>query len=184
MNSREKTLIFVLFGVAFLIINIFLFTSYQTVMQKKRSQLDIGAEKLKLMDSDLATWESKADDVEWLMNNQPVEGVHGNIGAALAAYTEEAANKHGVSLSKRPSPQRAEAEEAGAYRSARAKVVANAMDDQLYKWLVELQDPALSRAITFLRISPQRDDPTRVDCELEVTQWFRPEIEEEPVEVE
>ena len=35
MNSREKTLIFVLFGVAFLIINIFLFTSYQTVMQKK-----------------------------------------------------------------------------------------------------------------------------------------------------
>jgi hypothetical protein len=58
------------------------------------------------------------------------------------------------------------------------------MDDQLYKWLVELQDPALSRAITFLRISPQRDDPTRVDCELEVTQWFRPEIEEELVEVE
>ena len=136
------------------------------------------------MDSDLATWESKADDVEWLMNNQPVEGVHGNIGAALAAYTEEVANKHGVRLSKRPSPQRAEAEEAGAYRSARAKVVANAMDDQLYKWLVELQDPALSRAITFLRISPQRDDPTRVDCELEVTQWFRPEIEEELVEVE
>ena len=131
------------------------------------------------MESDLATWESKADDVEWLMNNQPVVGVHGNIGAELAAYTEKVANKHGVSLSKRPSPQRADTEETGAYRSARAKVVANAMDGQLYKWLVELQDPELNRAITFLRISPQRDDPTRVDCELEVTQWFRPEIEEE-----
>ena len=184
MNSREKTLIFVLFGAAFLIINIFLFTSFQAVMQKKRSQLDVGAKKLKLMESDLATWESKADDVEWLMNNQPVEGVHGNIGAELAAYTEEAANKHGVSLSKRPSPQRAETEEVGAYRSARAKVVANAMDDQLYKWLADLQEPALNRSITFLRISPQRDDPTRVDCELEVTQWFRPEIEEDPVVAE
>ena len=41
------------------------------------------------MESDLATWESKADDVEWLMNNQPVEGVHGNIGAELAAYHRE-----------------------------------------------------------------------------------------------
>ena len=110
-------------------------------MQKKRSQLDVGAKKLKLMESDLATWESKADDVEWLMNNQPVVGVHGNIGAELAAYTEKVANKHGVSLSKRPSPQRADTEETGAYRSARAKVVANAMDGQLYKWLVELQDP-------------------------------------------
>ena len=184
MNSREKTLIFVLFGVAFFVINIFLFTSFQSAMQKKRSQLDVGAKKLKLMESDLATWESKADDVEWLMNNQPVVGVHGNIGAELAAYTEKVANKHGVSLSKRPSPQRADTEETGAYRSARAKVVANAMDGQLYNWLVELQDHELNRAITFLRISPQRDDPTRVDCELEVTQWFRPEIEEESVVAE
>jgi hypothetical protein len=184
MNSREKTLIFVLFGVAFFVINIFLFTSFQSAMQKKRSQLDVGAKKLKLMEADLATWESKADDVEWLMNNQPVVGVHGNIGAELAAYTEKVANKHGVSLSKRPSPQRADTEETGAYRSARAKVVANAMDGQLYNWLVELQDPELNRAITFLRISPQRDDPTRVDCELEVTQWFRPEIEEESVVAE
>ena len=184
MNSREKTLIFVLFGVAFFVINIFLFTSFQSAMQKKRSQLDVGAKKLKLMEADLATWESKADDVEWLMNNQPVVGVHGNIGAELAAFTEKAANKHGVSLSKRPSPQRADTEETGAYRSARAKVVANAMDGQLYNWLVELQDPELNRAITFLRISPQRDDPTRVDCELEVTQWFRPEIEEESVVAE
>ena len=63
------------------------------------------------MESDLATWESKVDDVEWLMNNQPVEGVHGNIGAELAAFTEKAANQHGVSLSKRPSPQRADSEE-------------------------------------------------------------------------
>ena len=47
MNSREKTLIFVLFGVAFFVINIFLFTSFQSAMQKKRSQLDVGAKKLK-----------------------------------------------------------------------------------------------------------------------------------------
>ena len=35
MNSREKTLIFVLFGVAFFVINIFLFTSYPDGDAKK-----------------------------------------------------------------------------------------------------------------------------------------------------
>ena len=58
------------------------------------------------------------------------------------------------------------------------------MDSQLYKWLSDLQEPRLSRSITFLRISPQRDDPTRVDCELEITQWFQPEMEQEPIVAE
>ena len=89
MNAREKNLICLLFGVAFLVINIFLFTSFKSAMQKKRSQLDAGAKKLELMEQDLVTWASKADDVEWLANNQPPVGVHGNIGAELAAYTEE-----------------------------------------------------------------------------------------------
>jgi len=184
MNAREKNLICLLFGVAFLVINIFLFTSFKSAMQKKRSQLDAGAKKLELMEQDLVTWASKADDVEWLANNQPPVGVHGNIGAELAAYTEEVAKRHGVVLSQRPSPQRADMEEVGAYRSARAKVKANAMDSQLYKWLSDLQEPRLSRSITFLRISPQRDDPTRVDCELEITQWFQPEMEQEPIVAE
>ena len=177
MNSREKTLILVLFGVAFLIINIFLFTSYQTVMQKKRIQLQKGARELEQMEKDLAMWATRAEEVEWLSTHQPAQGVHGTVGAELVEGTEEAARRHGVTLPKRPSPQKAEPDEAGVYQSARVKVLANAMDGQLYNWLTDLQDPEKSRSITFLRISPQRDDATRVDCELEITQWFLPEME-------
>ncbi len=178
MNTREKTLILTLFGVAFLIINAFVFTSYQAAMQKKRIQLQKGARQLEQMEKDLATWATRAEEVEWLSNNQPAEGVHGTVGAGLVKDTEEAARRHGVTLPKRPSPQKADPDEVGVYQSARVKAVANAMDEQLYKWMTDLQDPAKSRSITFLRISPQRDDPTRVDCELEITQWFLPEMEE------
>lgn len=179
MNKREKTLIAVLFGVAFFIVNIFLFTSYQAGMQKKRSQLNNGAKQLRQMDEDLAIWESQAQDVEWLSNNQPAEGVHGNIGADLVKETVTMAQRHGVILPSLPSPLPADNQEFGVYRSARVKVKANAMDEQLYKWLTDLQDPERSRSITSLRISPQRDDQTRVDCELEVAQWFTPKLEEE-----
>lgn len=175
MNKREKTLITVLFSVAFFILNIFLFTSYQAGMQKKRSQLNNGTKQLKQMEADLAVWDSQAQDVEWLSNNQPGMGVHGNIGADLVKETVTVAQRHGVKLPALPSPLPADNEEFGVYQSARVKVKANAMDDQLYKWLTDLQDPERSRSITSLRISPQRDDQTRVDCELEVAQWFTPE---------
>ena len=179
MNKREKTLITTLFGVAFFIVNIFLFTSYQAGMQKKRSQLGNGAKQIKQMEQDLAVWESQAQDVEWLSNNQPGLGVHGNIGADLVKETVTIAQRHGVVLSGLPSPLPADNEEFGVYRSARVKVKANAMDDQLYKWLTDLQDPARSRSITSLQIAPNPDDKSRVDCELEVAQWFTPQLEEE-----
>ena len=81
-------------------------------------------------------------------------------------------------LKVRPSPQLADADESGAYRSAKVKVEASATDRELYGWLTDLQDPRKSRSVTLLRISPQRDDPARVDCVLEVSQWFIPKIEE------
>lgn len=181
MNEREKKLIFILFGAAFIIVNIFLFTSYNTAIQKKENQLKQGAKDLKRMENELTAWDSQADDVNWLIDNPPAEGTHGEIGAELATYTEKSAARFRVTMKKRPTPQREDAEEVGAYRSARVKVQGNAMDRELYLWLTDLQDPKKGRSITFLRISPQRDDPTRVDVELDVTQWFTPKIEDEAV---
>lgn len=178
MNTREKNLILILFGVAFLIINAFVFTSYQAAIIQKRVQLQKGARQLEQMEKDLAMWATRAAEVEWLSNHQPAEGVHGTVGAELVKDAEEAARRHGITLPKRPSPQKADTDEAGVYQSARVKVLADAMDQQLYNWLTDLQNPEKSRSITFLRISPQRDDPTRVDCELEITQWYLPEMEE------
>ncbi|MCP5536659.1 MAG: hypothetical protein H7A51_10565 [Akkermansiaceae bacterium] len=181
MNAREKKLVFILFGAAFVILNVFLFTSYNTAMQKKGNQLKQGEKDLKRMEKELSAWDSQAEDVNWLNENPPVEGTHGQIGAELATYTEKSADRYRVTMKKRPTPQREDPEETGAYRSARVKVQGNAMDRELYLWLTDLQDPKKGRSITFLRIWPQRDDPTRVDCEIEVTQWFTPKVEEEAV---
>ncbi|MBT8038461.1 MAG: hypothetical protein KJO21_13055 [Verrucomicrobiae bacterium] len=161
--------------------NIFLFTSYNAAKQQKEAMLTKGAKALKKMERELDEAESQRPDQEWLLENPPVVGTHGGVGAELATYTEKSALNNGVTLKKRPSPQREDTEEVGAYRSARVKVLGNASDRELYLWLTDLQAPQQSRSITQLRISPQRDDPARVDCELEVTQWFTPEIEEASV---
>ncbi len=66
MNDREKKLIFILFGAAFLIVNIFLFTSYNAAMKKKENQLKQGTKDLKKMKTELDAWESQMSDVDWL----------------------------------------------------------------------------------------------------------------------
>jgi len=178
MKESEKKLIHVLIGAALIIVTLFLFTSYQAASKQKRNQLSKGAKQLEQMEKELAAWESQADDVQWLMNNPPAEGNHGKIGAELATYTEKSAARFKVELKVRPSPQREDPDASGSYRSARVKVEGSATDRELYGWLSDLQDPKKSRSVTSLSIVPQRDDPARVDCVLEVTQWFIPEIEE------
>ena len=181
MNTREKKLIAVLFGAAFLIVNVFLFTSYTEAKQRKTNQLNQGAKQLKQMKKELGAWKSQAEDVEWLSNNQPVEGTHGEIGADLTTYIEKSALRNRVKPRTRPSLQPQDLEESGAYRSATVRVAGNATDRELYMWMVDLQDPKKMRSITRLNIRPQRDgnDASKADCELEVTQWFTPKPDDD-----
>ena len=57
------------------------------------------------------------------------------------------------------------------------KIVANGRDPEIYRWLSDLQDPKQFRSVTRLEIRPQRGDFTRMDCEVEVAQWFFPRVE-------
>jgi len=183
MNSREKKLIFILFGAAFLIVNLFLFTSYQSAKQKKEVALKKNAAELQLKHEEMNQSEEKVDEMNWLIDHAPQEGNHSDVRADLVTFTETSAKRNRVKTKKRPTPIPEDIEEQGAYRTARVKVTVNAADPELHRWLIELQDPEKSRSITYLRIQPQRDDPHRVDCELELTQWFYPATGENSEEI-
>ncbi|MGJ8678331.1 MAG: hypothetical protein ACSHX0_12505 [Akkermansiaceae bacterium] len=174
MNEREKKLIILLFGAAFLILNVFLYLSYDSAMLLNKAALKRNNTEIERMRTALITAESQQEDIEWLNANPPAEGIHGQIGASLATLTEKSALRYGITIKKRPSPINEDLEEQGTYRTARVSVKGNAMDKNLYQWLVDLQSPNDHRSITFLHIEPQRDDPTRIDCEVEITQWFIP----------
>jgi len=178
MNEREKKLIIILFGAALIIVSLFGYTSYSAALQKKRVELKTGADELTLKRSQLEEANERMAEVTWLAENMPAEGTHASIGADLVTFTEQSANKQRIDIKKRPSPQREDENETGDFRSAVVKVQVNCRDAELYRWLCDLQNPKKARAITFLKITPQRDDATRIDCQLKVTQWFSPISEE------
>lgn len=177
MNEREKKLIFVLFGAAFLIVNIYLLTSYFAAVQDRKSALKKNAAELAMKKQQIREAGGRQDEMNWLIDHAPKEGTHAAVRADLVVFAERSAQQNGVmpkSSKSRPIPLPEDPNEVGIYRTARVKVLVNARDPELYRWLIELQDPAQSRSITMLRIAPQRDDKERVDCELELTQWFSP----------
>lgn len=183
MNEREKKLIFILFGAAFLIANVFAFTTYQKAMARKQIELTRKTQDYEKKMEELDKADSRLEERRWLENHAPKEGTHAEVRAELVTFTEQSAGRRQVKLKRRPELLSADTKQDGAYRSASIKVIANAEDKQLYSWLADLQDPEKSRTITSLRITPQRDDPTRVDCVLEVASWFTPKSEEEEVAV-
>ena len=178
MNEREKKLIILLVGAAFIIGNLFAYNTYTGAMQKKETLLKKDENELKLKLRELEEASLHFDDVDWLAENLPSEGTHASIRAELVTSTEQSAKKNMVVIKKRPSPLRENPEEEGSFRSAVVKVQVNCRDGELYRWLCELQNPKKTRSITRLRITPQRDDATRIDCELEVTRWFIPVSED------
>lgn len=181
MSSREKKLIYILFGAAFLIVNLFLYTSYNSARTQKKAVLAKGASDIKQMEEDIKNADKLQEDMDWLRDSQPEEGIHNQMRSELLATVQKSAQKYGVVRKKGPLPLPEIADEFGAYRSARVEVLANARDRELYLWLTDLQDPKKSRSITSLRITPQRNDSERVDCKLEVTQWFIPKSEDDPI---
>ncbi len=182
MNDREKKLIFILFGGAFFIVNIFLFSSYTEAKQKKEIQLKKNADELALKKKEIGESDDRISEIEWLIDNGPKEGVHAEVRADLVNFAEKSALRAGVSTKKRPSPLPENPDEDGSYSTARVEMLVNARDPEFYRWLIELQDPQKGRAVTFLHIKPQRDDNTRVECELVLTQWFTPILDDAPAE--
>jgi len=181
MNAREKKLISVLFGAAFLIVNLFAYTSYSEALQKKKIQLKNGAAELMLKKVQLEEAATHQDEEDWLAKHMPVKGTHASVRGDLVTFMEQTASKQRIQFKKRPTPIRENMEEVGEFRSAVVRASVNCRDAELYRWLVELQDPEKSRSITRLRIIPQRNDSTRtrIDCDISVTRWFTPIPEEE-----
>lgn len=177
MNEREKKLLVLLGAAAFVIVNIFGYTVYQKKMKQMQAVLHNGGKEIREKTDALVKADENLENRDWWMENQPAEGTHGRAGAELATYAERSATRYGLQIKRRPSPQRENLAEPGIYRSAKVKVSVNGRDAEIYRWLTDLQDPGKFRSITRLVITPQRDDATRMDCELEVTQWFAPQPE-------
>ncbi|MBB5352257.1 type II secretory pathway component PulM [Haloferula luteola] len=174
MNDREKKLLIglgvALFGVA----NLGAFKYFETTQKKVVKQIQQHEQTLEI--AQFAREQSNAvqGEIEWLEKNQKDPKEAELVPSELEKFVTGRAAAAGLTLTR---PKILDNRTDGAFfERARFQISVSGKEEALYRWLTELQSPKDFRAITALRLSPNREDDTLIDAVVQVEEWFQPKV--------
>jgi hypothetical protein len=180
MNDREKKLVVMLGATAFAIVNLALyFKLYEPMRNKARKDIVASQATLKNADIFLDMRDQYADEIDWLEKHQPKTAPPQEIDASLQRFAQSESLRNGLKTKPRGQRILPSIQDPGLI-FARSRVEQNVTgrEDALYRWLYRLQTPSEFRAITALRLAPDREDDTLIDCKVVVEEWF---IDQDPM---
>ncbi len=184
MKTREKRLL-ILFGVViFAMLNVYGYSIYTQKMQALDVQIgdegnvNLGKDPTGLIgeiskaEKNLAERESKEREMAWLAEVEPEPQEGGAVQSNLQQFVTNQAGAAGLTTDR---PKILPNDETGLYyHRAIFEIKVTGREDGLYRWLVQLQDPKSLRAVTSLRLNPNREDDTLIDAVVRVQQWYVP----------
>jgi hypothetical protein len=185
MNVREKRLLIFFGGVIFAVVNVYGYNLYSDKMralgadmgQKGNEILGKPASgligKIEEARRNLAERESKEAEMAWLAEIEPEPKDGLSVQSALQEFVTGQAEANSLSVDR---PDIRPNDETGTYyHKAIFNVKVTGLEKGLYAWLTRLQDPESLRAITGLKLYPNREDDTLITAEVQVQQWYVPQ---------
>jgi hypothetical protein len=174
MSDREKKLLALLLIAGFLIINFFLYTLF--VQKKSLYANDLEAAKAKLQQA-IAFSESSnqlATQMDWLTQNEPNPATYQDTQNTLQQFAETQARNLGLTIK---SQELLPTDDSGIhYHRAQVKFNLSGREQALYQWFDAINDPAAFRTAYHIRMSPNSQDDTLIDCAATLSQWFPPTL--------
>lgn len=172
MSDRERKLL-IFFGVAiFLVANFFAYS----LISKKQQEVASEVTKLEGVIREAEEFEAMEaqvrDEMQWLEDREPEPVEAEPVGPKLEQFANARATSAGLTVKKRTILP--DDETGPSYWRARVEMQVSGMEQALYRWLSQLQDPNRFRAVTALRMSPNREDDTLIDANVVVEEWFIP----------
>lgn len=172
MSAREKKLLSLLLVAGFLIVNFFLYTLY--VQKRIAYTNDLNAAKASLQQA-IAFSESAdqlAEDMDWLAKNEPQPAAYQDVQTALQQFAEAQARNNGLTIK---SQELLPTDESGVhYNRAQVRINLTGQEQNLYRWFDAINDPAAFRTAYQIRMTPNGQDDTLIDCSATLSQWFPP----------
>jgi hypothetical protein len=176
MSDREKKLVLLFSLAIFVLLNFFAISWYRgyrlgvtrALGNAKQSVVDA-----RIMDDDRAI---NQEEMDWLADHYPEPKAGQTVQTELEQFASNQATANTLEIKRRkilPS------DETGYFHRAKVEFNVNGSEAALYRWLDRLQMPDQFRAITFMRLSPDAKDDTKIDCTVTAEQWYRPATGEE-----
>lgn len=173
MSPREKKLLIFFAAAGFLVINFLAIGFYKTKRLQTERKLAQATQKLDTARIYRASSEQVADQMEWLAKNEPQPAANQDIQTKLQQLCETEAKNSGLNIkSQKPLPT--DAAEGLHYHRAKIQITISGREDALYRWFDRLNMPEQLRAATYIRLSPNTQDDTLIDCTSTIEQWFVP----------
>ena len=173
MSPREKKLLLFFAIAGFLVINFLAVGFFNTKsLQVKR---ELGQARLKLENAEMirSSRDQVADEMEWLAKHEPQPAANQDVQTSLQQLCEREAKTAGLTI-KTQKPLPSETTEGLHFHRARIQITVNGTEEALYRWFDRLNIPEQLRVASSIRISPNKEDDTKIDCTATIEQWFTP----------
>lgn len=175
MSDRERNLLVLLVAMAFIAANLLGYKVwFEPTMAKLKQDRENAEREADFNLAEAGDAEILQKDRDWLERHEPQPNTVGRVKTSIQQLAEREATRMGLTL-KRGGYGGEVIEPSFQYHRARYQIEVNGLESSIYRWLDRLHNPNEFRAVTYLRLSPQRDDATRADCEVYLDQWFVPE---------
>lgn len=172
MSDREKKLVLFFGLAAFLLVNFFGISWFQTQKEKVARQLAEAKGKVTLAQATADSYGTVIEEMDWLGEKSPSPKTGQLVATELEQYASNQASTHQLEIKRRAIKPN---DEAGThFHRAKVEFNVSGREDSLYRWLDRLQMPDQLKAVTSMRLSPDAKDDTKIDATIEVEQWYIP----------
>ena len=178
MSPREKNLLIFFAAAGFLVINFLLFGFFKNQRNKVNQERNLAIQKLETAEMFQENSEQVEDEMNWLSEHEPEPAEAQDVSTKLQQFCEGQAKNAGLTIkSQKPLPS--DAAEGVHYRRSKFQFTVNGAEDALYKWIYALNAPDQLRIATNIKLSPNKEDDTKIDCVATIEQWFLPLVASE-----
>jgi hypothetical protein len=173
MSPREKKLL-IFFGFAgFVIVNVLLFSFAQSKRVNVNAKRQQAEQQLATAQMFRESSEQVLDQMDWLAEHEPPPVANQDAQTSLQQLSETEAKACGLVI-KTQKPLPTDATAGRNYHRAKLQITVTGTEEALYRWLDRLNMPEKFRVATQIRLSPNAQDDTKIDCAATVEQWFVP----------
>lgn len=173
MSVREKKLLLFFATAGFLVLNFLAIGFFKTKRGEVDRQREQARQKLETSEMFSASREQVTDQMDWLATQEPEPAANQDVQTKLQQLCENEAKATGLTI-KSQKPLSTEATAGLHYHRAKIQITVNGTEEALYRWFDRLNIPEQLRIATTIRISPNVQDDTQIDCTATIEQWFVP----------
>ena len=173
MSAREKNLLIFFAIGGFAILNFFGYSFAMKQRSKVNSERVLAEQKLTIAENFQTNSEQVTDQMEWLAAHEPEPAANQDVQTKLQLFAEGQAKETGLTI-KTQKPLPTDATVGKYFHRAKLQITVTGTEQALYQWLDRLNMPDQIRIASQIRLTPNQQDDTKIDCTATVEQWFVP----------